>query len=121
MRCAMMATCVLLISNYSFSVARAEAASATVKAELRRLPAFVLSFWCGPPAAQSTAERYRQVRAAGFNVAMPPCEGGGTVEANLKILAAAHQAGVTAFVADSRMPLHVTGDREAQGRIAAIA
>jgi len=67
--------------------------------------AFATGFWCGPPLEQSTPDRFRQVRNAGFTFSMPPCgDGSGfTVAQNLQILDAARAAGIPVFVFDYRM------------------
>jgi hypothetical protein len=36
-------------------------------------PAFIISFWCGPPKAEATLERYQEVADCGFNVAFISC------------------------------------------------
>jgi hypothetical protein len=66
---------------------------------------FATGFWCGPPLAQSTPDRFRQVLRAGFTFSMPPCgDGSGfTVAENMQILDAARAAGTTAIVFDDRM------------------
>ena len=37
-----------------------------------RADEFIVSYWYGPPPAQTTLERYRQIREANFNVVFPP-------------------------------------------------
>jgi|GEM_PF-158875 len=34
-------------------------------------PAFIISYWCGPPKAETTVERYQEIKDCGFNVAHP--------------------------------------------------
>lgn len=84
------------------------------------LKEFPISFWCAPPANQTTVERYKEIAGAGFNIAGPPCEGGGSVERNLRILNASRAAGIKAIIADDRMPLAITGVPDARERLDAI-
>jgi hypothetical protein len=76
-----------------------------------------LGFWCGPPEAFITVPRYQEVLAAGFTFLMPPCEGWATVERNRKILDTALAAGLTAYLADARMPLAISGVADATVRL----
>jgi hypothetical protein len=64
---------------------------------------FLLSFWCGPPPEETTAERYREIAAAGFNAVLPPCAGPITPELNQRILALCAQNGLKAVVSDPRL------------------
>lgn len=81
---------------------------------------FPVSFWCGPPEPYITAERYREVAAAGFNLLMPPCEGASTPERNRKILDTAKATGLKAFLQDQRMPLAITGQPDAKKRLDSV-
>jgi len=81
---------------------------------------FPISFWCGPPPQFVSPERFKQIAAAGFNLAMPACEGPHTPEVNLRILDACKAAGIKAFVMDERMPLRISGDPSAKERLDAI-
>ncbi|MGC8667424.1 MAG: hypothetical protein ACP5VE_04825 [Chthonomonadales bacterium] len=81
---------------------------------------FPISFWCGPPPRFVSPERFKQVAAAGFNLAMPACEGPHTPDVNLRILDACKAAGIKAFVMDQRMPQRVTGEPDARARLDAI-
>lgn len=80
---------------------------------------FVLSFWCGPPEPFTTPERYREIKFAGFTHVMPPCAAT-TPALNRKILDLCGRFGLKAFVADSRMPLRITGEPDAKARLDAI-
>lgn len=80
---------------------------------------FPVSFWCGPPEAFITLERFREIKAAGFTHVMPPC-GATTVEINRHILGLCAVVGLKAFIADARMPLRITGEPNAKERLAAI-
>jgi hypothetical protein len=81
---------------------------------------FPISFWCGPPEGEITVERYREIRDAGFTYAMPACDGGSSAALNLKRLDAAQQAGIKAFIQDSRTPNSIGGSADAKARIDAI-
>ncbi len=81
---------------------------------------FMLGFWCGPPVAETTAERYRQVAAAGFTFASPPCDEPLDVNTNRRILTHAHDAGLTAFITDPRLPHALAGVPDATARLDAI-
>jgi hypothetical protein len=65
-------------------------------------------------------ERYQQVKEAGFNFLMPPCEGEATPERNRRILDTARTVGLKAFLADQRMPLSMQGVPDAPQRLDAI-
>jgi hypothetical protein len=64
---------------------------------------FLISFWCAPPPEETTLERYREIAAAGFNAALPPCAGPITPELNRRILALCAQTGLKAIVQDPRL------------------
>lgn len=67
-----------------------------------------------------TRDQYHLMAEAGFSVVMPPCEGGGTVQANRKILDMAKDEGLGAIIADGRMPLKIAGDTHAAQTIKEI-
>src|SRR5689334_14768287 len=81
---------------------------------------FPITFWCGPPDAFITVEQYKRIRDAGFTIVMPPCEGEASVARNHKILEAARMTGLKAVLADSRMPLAITGNPKAESSIKSI-
>jgi hypothetical protein len=83
-------------------------------------PPIPIGFWCGPPDAFISPERYAEVLGAGFNFLMPPCEGAPTSERNTLILDAAADAGIRAWIGDGRMPMAVTGIPDATDRLDAI-
>jgi hypothetical protein len=66
-------------------------------------PEFLVSYWCGPPAAETTLQRYKEIADCGFNVAFVPIDGKGDVEANLKILELCQAVGIKALIHDNRM------------------
>jgi len=68
-------------------------------------PDFIISYWAGPPAAETTLERYREIADCGFNVAMPPAEWVSGRKINLKILDACKVVGLKALIQDNRMPI----------------
>jgi hypothetical protein len=63
-----------------------------------------IGFWCGPPPEFSTPARFRQIEAAGFTFALPPCDGSPSVAENRATLAAAATTDVKVFVRDARIP-----------------
>ena len=73
-------------------------------------PAFIISYWCGPPKAETTLERYREIKDCGFNVAFPAIdqlwEAGSkeNTEHNQKYLDICQQAGLKALVWDGAIP-----------------
>jgi len=68
-------------------------------------PDFIISYWGGPPAAETTLERYREIADCGFNVAMPPAEWNCDLQTNRKILDACKAVGLKALIQDNRMPI----------------
>lgn len=82
--------------------------------------AFPISYWCGPPDAFTTIDRYREIKAAGFTHVMPPCGGAATVDRNRTILGLCAAVGLKAFISDARMPLRITGEADAKARLEAI-
>lgn len=81
---------------------------------------FPISFWCGPPDKFISAERFQEIKEAGFTHVMPPCGGAANVERNRKILDFSQQAGLKAFIADGRMTTSITGVADAKARLDAI-
>jgi hypothetical protein len=81
---------------------------------------FPVGFWCGPPSQYVSVERFQQIRAAGFTVAFPACEGPFDVATNRRVLDAAQAAGIKAMIKDSRMPYAITGVPDATARLDAI-
>ncbi len=79
-----------------------------------------IACWCSPPEPYITVEEYRRLAQAGFTVLLPPCEGVSTVAQNHKILDTARSAGLKVLIADSRMPLALTGHPEAKAALQAI-
>jgi hypothetical protein len=69
---------------------------------------YPISLWCGPPTKFVTVERFKQMAAAGFTVAMPSCDGA-SPETNRKILDSAEAAGIKSFVMDGRIPYAISG------------
>jgi len=76
-------------------------------ARCAEMPEFLISYWGGPPAAESSVERYREIAECGFNVAMPPADATDT-KTNLKILDACEAVGLKAIVQDSRLQISAT-------------
>lgn len=81
---------------------------------------FPISFWCAPPPTSITLERYNEIAEAGFNYLMPPCNEEMTTAENRRVLDTAHEAGLKAFINDSRMPLSIGNNPQAREAIAAI-
>jgi Beta-galactosidase len=63
-----------------------------------------IGFWCGPPPSFSTPARFRQIEAAGFTFALPPCNVSPSVAENQAALAAAATTDVKVFIRDARIP-----------------
>ena len=63
---------------------------------------FLISYWYGPPKAETTLKRYQEIAECGFTAVLPPAEGS-DVETNKKILDLCKQTGLKAFVEDSRL------------------
>jgi hypothetical protein len=63
-----------------------------------------VTFWCGPPPAFATPERFKQIADAGFNYVMPPCTQT-TGPDSLKMLDLSEAAGLKAFVMDDALML----------------
>jgi hypothetical protein len=69
---------------------------------------FVTSYWCGPPPAFTTLERYQEVKNANFTVAFPILYGQ-SVEHNKAMLDFCQKLGLKAIVHDSRMVYSIGG------------
>jgi hypothetical protein len=74
------------------------------RAQVAEYPELIISYWGGPPAAESSVERYREIADCGFNVAMPPADAT-DLTTNLRILDACRAVGLKAIILDTRMPL----------------
>ena len=99
--------------------AAAQPAPATAPAGTWNPDVFPISFWCGPPKDFVKPERFKQIADAGFTYCMPPC-GPTTPEMNKQILDDCQQAGIKAFIADSRMPIGIGPNGEGKEKIDAI-
>jgi hypothetical protein len=105
-----------VIATIAFHVAAAPATQPLWQADT-----FAIGFWCGPPAKFTTLERYREIKDAGFTVALPPCSGA-SAETNHKLLDLCQQVGLKAFISDSRIPVGGATDPKVRAGIdAAIA
>lgn len=82
---------------------------------------FPIGFWCGPPEKFMTEEQFRLIKAAGFTVVLPPCEGVVTPEMNRKLLSLCRRLGLQAIITDSRIPLAMTGNDKALDNLKAVA
>jgi len=78
---------------------------ASTEATAAGYPDFIISYWGGPPAAETTLERYREIADCGFNVAMPSAKGNFDRKANLAVLDACKAVGLKALIHDNRMPI----------------
>lgn len=73
-------------------------------------PAFIISYWCGPPRSETTVERYREIRDCGFNVAFPAIDQLWSPPSpesdahNQRYLEACREAGLAALVWDGGIP-----------------
>jgi len=63
-----------------------------------------IGFWCGPPPSFATPAQFRQIQAAGFTFALPPCNMSPSVAENKAALVAAATTDVKVFVRDARIP-----------------
>ncbi|MHC4502945.1 MAG: hypothetical protein ACYTFI_06550 [Planctomycetota bacterium] len=73
-------------------------------------PAFIISYWCGPPRKETTVARYREVADCGFNVAYAAIDhlwkpaSKASDEHIRKFLDVCRQTGLKALVWDGRIP-----------------
>jgi hypothetical protein len=74
---------------------------------------FVTSYWCGPPPAMTTLERYKEIKEANFTVTFP-IFGGATTRQIRDSLDFSHQLGMKAVIHDGRIPLSIGGSEEAK-------
>jgi hypothetical protein len=77
-------------------------------AGVRASDEFIISFWCGPPKAETTLKRYQEIAECGFTVAMPPADvvnqaERADVQTNKKILDLCKQTGLKAILFDDRL------------------
>jgi hypothetical protein len=63
---------------------------------------FIISFWFGPPKAQTTLKRYQEIAECGFNLVLPPAYGT-DVQTNKKILDLCKKTGMKALLEDGRL------------------
>lgn len=66
---------------------------------------FIITYWCGPPLKETTEERYREVKEAGFNIAFVSIDGAFKKEDNLRLLDIASKIGLKCIIADPRLTL----------------
>lgn len=89
-------------------------------------PAFIISYWCGPPRSETTVERYREIRDCGFNVAFPAIDQLWTPPSpesdahNQRYLEACREAGLAALVWDGGIPKGDGWPRPTDAEIPAI-
>jgi hypothetical protein len=72
-----------------------------VSAGARADDEFLISFWYGPPKAETNLKRYQEIADCGFTAVLPP-GGGGDVD-NKAILDLCKQTGMKAILADGRL------------------
>lgn len=100
----------------------ATVAAKPLKPAVSDLP-FIISYWCGPPKAETTLERYKEIVDCGFNVASPAIDALWTPfskeseEHNRKYLDLCQQAGLKALVWDDSIPKGVNWKAPATGEI----
>ncbi len=80
---------------------------------------FTLSYWFGPPPRFTTLERYQEIQAANFNVALP-AGGSMTVEQNRKMLDHCQAVGMKAIIMDPRMIYSIDGNPKNKQALDAI-
>jgi len=73
-----------------------KASEASVKPPVYDSP-FIISYWCGPPKAETTLKRYKEIAECGMNVAFVPI-GGSDEKTNRKILDLCRTVGMKALV-----------------------
>src|SRR5262245_54561320 len=69
---------------------------------------FIISFWCGPPKAETTLKRYQEIAECGFAMALPPADvvnqaERADVQTNKAILDLCKQTGLKAILFDDRL------------------
>ena len=79
-----------------------------LKPAVSELP-FMISYWCGPPKAETTSERYKELAECGFNVAFAAIDNlwspndKAQEEHNLKLLDLCKEAGMQALIWDGNI------------------
>jgi hypothetical protein len=87
-----------MMRAFSLALALLLGTAATLRAEKQ----FIISYWFGPPKAETTLKRYQEIAECGFNVVLPPAYGT-DVQTNKKILDLCKKTGMKAFLEDSRL------------------
>ncbi|MBC7327523.1 hypothetical protein H5T87_05350 [bacterium] len=64
---------------------------------------FIITYWCGPPLKETTLERYKEIKEAGFNIAFVSIDGAFKKEDNLRLLDIASKVGLKCIIADTRL------------------
>jgi len=64
---------------------------------------FTITYWCGPPLKETTLERYKEIKDAGFNIAFVSIDGAFKREDNLHLLDIAKEVGLKCIIADQRL------------------
>lgn len=64
---------------------------------------FIITYWCGPPLKETTEQRYKEVKEAGFNIAFVSIDGAFKKEDNLRLLDIASKVGLKCIIADQRL------------------
>ncbi|MBC7328746.1 hypothetical protein H5T88_00130 [bacterium] len=64
---------------------------------------FIITYWCGPPLKETTLERYKEIKDAGFNIAAVSIDGAFKKEDNLRLLDIAKEVGLKCVIADQRL------------------
>jgi hypothetical protein len=80
---------------------------------------FTLSYWFGPPPRFTTLERYQEIKAANFTVALP-AGGSMTVEQNRKMLDYCQSVGMKAIIMDGRMIYSIDNNPKNKAALDAI-
>ena len=87
---------------------------------------FIISYWCGPPKAETTLERYQEIADCGFNVAFPALDtlwapfDKAAEEHNQKYLDLCKQVGLKALVWDGSMPRGQSWNKPAPAEVPQI-
>lgn len=93
----------LLIVVVACGGVRRETGPANASREMELVDEFVTGAFFGPPAEETTVERYREVAEAGLDLIIPDTAACATTESTLRVLDVAHEAGVRVLPWEPRL------------------
>jgi len=64
---------------------------------------FIITYWCGPPLKETSEERYKEVKEAGFDTAFVSIDGAFNKDDNFRLLDIASNLGLKCIIADPRL------------------